>query len=263
MPADTRYGANAMPILVILHYLPALLCGIHAVRTGRTQPWLWLLFIGGSLGAAVYFFAVILPEWMGGSTARRVGKAAIQVLDPEGEYRAAAAALVDTPSVQNNLRVGHAAFALGRFEEAEIRFREATSGSHADDPDLIVSHAKALLELSQWEAALDRLETIRKLDEKRVESAGVALLFARAYEGLGRNEDAEAPFRWAADRFAGLEAGARYCAFLAKAGRTQEAALALAEIERRFSKIAPALRGDAKPWRDFAAEAVAQTTKPT
>lgn len=249
-----------MIVYLILHYAPAVLCGLHAIRTGRTQPWLWVLVVGGSLGAAIYTIGVIIPEAMSGRTARRAASAAVKLLDPEREYREAVRALEDTPSVQNSLRIGHAAFALGRFEEAEHRFREATAGSHKDDPDLIAHHAVSLLELNRPAEALERLETIRSLDPKQVERGDVALLFARAFEALGRPADAEAPYRWAADRVPGLEAGARYTAFLAKSGRQSEAALALQEIERRYSKIAPALRSAAKPWRDLAAAAVNQPT---
>jgi hypothetical protein len=247
-------------LLLILHYLPAVVCGIHAVRSGRTQPWLFLLIIGGSLGAAVYFFSVWLPELLGGQTARRVGSAAVKALDPEREYRAAKTAFDDTPTVGNQARLGHAAYALGKLEEAEAAFRAATSTSHADDPDLITHHAKSLVALGRYDAALKRLEDLRTLDAKLIERPDVALLFAQTFVGLGRNDEAEAPFRWAADRLPGLEGAGRYAAFLAQTGKRAEAELALAEIDRRLSKIAPALRSEARQWRDLAAAAIAQTT---
>jgi hypothetical protein len=68
------------------------------------------------------------------------------------------------------------------------------------------------------------------------------LPFARAYEGLGRNQDADEAFRFAADRVPGLEAGGRYVAFMAKTGRREDAEIGFAEIERRLQKIAPPLR---------------------
>lgn len=64
-----------MPLL-ILSYLPSLLCGIHVVRTGREMYWLWLFAVAPMLAPAFYFFAVLLPEMMGGRTARGVGRAA-------------------------------------------------------------------------------------------------------------------------------------------------------------------------------------------
>jgi hypothetical protein len=118
-----------------------------------------------------------------------------------------------------------------------------------------MGHATALLELGRHEDALKRLEELRALG-KDGETPQVALAFARAYEGLGRFAEAEAPYRFAADRVPGLEAGARYVAFLVKAGRQADAQLGLAEIDRRLSKISPRLRPEARRWRDLAARAV-------
>lgn len=67
---------------IILFYLPSLLCGIHVVRTGREMYWLWLFVIGPLIAPAFYVLAVLVPQWMGGRTARGVGKVARPALDP-------------------------------------------------------------------------------------------------------------------------------------------------------------------------------------
>ena len=89
-----------MPLLGggLLYYLPSILCAVHVVRTGQPMYWLRLLIIGGPLGAAVYFFAVMLPDMMGGRAARGMGRAALNTLDPERDYRNAMKALDDTPT---------------------------------------------------------------------------------------------------------------------------------------------------------------------
>lgn len=52
-----------MPYLGLgLHVLLALLCGVHAVRTGRPLYWLVILFSFPLLGSLIYFLAVYLPE---------------------------------------------------------------------------------------------------------------------------------------------------------------------------------------------------------
>jgi hypothetical protein len=243
-------------MIVILHYLPALLCGVHAVRTGRQQSWLWILIIGGSLGAAVYFFAVILPELMGGRTARTVGRAAQQALDPERDYRNALRALEDTPSLANRMRLAHAAAALGRWSDAEAQWALCAGGHGGDDPAVLMGHAEALLELGRAGEALTRLEHLRGLGGPEAKAPRTALAFARAYEALGRNKEADEAYRFAADRVPGLEAGGRYVAFMAKTGRREDAEIGFAELERRLAKIAPPLRPEARLWRDLAAKAL-------
>jgi hypothetical protein len=239
----------------ILFWIPSLLCGIHVVRTGREMFWLWILVIAPILGPAVYVLAVILPELLGGRTARAMSAVARQAFDPERELREAQRALDDTPTVGNRIRIAKAAAALGRWQDAEIQWRESLHGHFAHDPTVLMGHATALLELGQYEDALKRLEELRALGRDG-ETPQAALAFARAYEGLGRFAEAEAPYRFAADRVPGLEAGARYVAFLVKAGRQADAQLGLAEIDRRLAKISPPLRPEARRWRDLAARAV-------
>jgi len=242
-------------LVLILTYVPSVLCGIHVLRTGREMFWLWLFIIGPLIAPAFYLFAVLIPEWMGGRAARGIGRATQQALDPERDYRNAMRALEDTPTVGNRMKVAQAAAALGRWEDSEAQWAQCVDGLWAEDPAVLKGHADALLELNRYQEALTRLEQLKKLGREG-ETPAVALAFARAYEGLGRNEDADQAYRFAADRVPGLEAGGRYVAFMAKAGRREDAEIGLAELDRRLSKIAPPLRAEARIWRDIAAKAL-------
>lgn len=242
---------------LILSYVPSILCGVHVLRTGREMFWLWLFIIGPMIAPAFYVLAVLVPEWMGGRGARSVGKVARQTLDPERDYRNALRALEDTPTVGARMKVAHAAAALGRWSDAEAQWALA-SENWSDDPAILMGHAISLLELGRFAEALERLEKLKALGPEG-NTPVVALAFARAYEGLGRNEDADAAYRFAADRVPGLESGGRYVAFLAKTGRREDAETGFAEIERRLSKIAPPLRPEARVWRDLAAKALGKS----
>jgi hypothetical protein len=245
-----------MPIGLIISWLPSLLCGIHVVRTGQQMYWLWLLIIGGPLGAAIYFFAIIAPELAGGRTARGFGRAAQQALDPERDYRAAMRALEDADTVGNHMRAAQALAALDRWDESEKQWAQCVTGHWAEDPAILMGHATALIELGRFDEALARLQALKALGREG-ETPQAELLFARAYDGLKRNAEADAAYRACVDRVPGLEAGGRYVAFLAKAGRKQDAEIGLAELDRRLAKIAPPLRGEARRWRDLAARAMA------
>ncbi len=240
---------------IILTYLPSLLCGIHVVRTGREMFWLWLFIIGPLIAPAFYFFAVLVPAWTGSGSARKVGKVARQTLDPEREYRSALRTLEDTPTVGARMKVAHAAAALGRWSDAEAQWALAGEGGWSDDPAILMGHARALLELGRYADALERLEKLKAVGSEG-KTPVAALAFARAYEGLGRNEDADDAYRFAADRVPGLESGGRYVAFMAKTGRREDAEIGFVEIERRLAKIAPSLRPEARVWRDLAAKAL-------
>jgi hypothetical protein len=240
---------------LILYYLPSILCGVHAVRSGQPMYWLWILVIGGPLGAIIYFAAVIVPELAGGRTARGAARAARQALDPERDYRLAKRALDDTPTLGNRMRLANAAEALGRWPEAEAEWAQCAAGVGAEDPAVLMGHTRALLELGRYQEALARLEQLKALGRDG-ETPQATLAFARAYEGMGRNAEADAAYRACVDRVPGLEAGGRYVAFLAKTGRRADAELGIAELDRRLPKIAPPLRAEARIWRDMAARAL-------
>lgn len=240
---------------LILLWAPSLLCGVHVMRTGREMTWLWFFIIGPIIAPAIYVLAVVVPGAMGGRTARKLGAAARQALDPEREYRAAKAALEDAETVGNRMRLAQAAAGLGRWPEAEPLWAACVAGQFADDPVVLLGHANALIELGRLDEALVRLEALQKTGRPG-ESGEAALAWARAYDGLGKTQEADAPYRYAADRLPSLEAAARYVSFLAKAGRKEDAETALGEIDRRFAKMHPQLRGPEKPWRDMAERAV-------
>jgi len=242
-------------LILILTYLPSLICGIHAVRSGQQMYWLWILVIAPLLGPLIYFFAVLVPEFAGGRTARGVTRAAQQALDPERELRLARQALDDTPTLGNRMRLAQASERLGRWQEAEAQWAQCVEGPWAEDPAVLMGHARTLTELGRYDEALQRLEQLKKLGREG-ETPQATLAFARVYEGLGRNDDADAAYRACVDRVPGLEAGGRYVAYLAKVGRKADAELGLAEIDRRLQKIAPPLRGEARQWRDLAANAM-------
>lgn len=246
-----------LPGLILIGGFMIAMC-VHVIRTGREMFWLWIIFIGfPPLGALVYFFAIVLPELFRGPTARKVGRAARETIDPTREYRAAKADFDLTPTVHNQMRLAAAAADLGRHDEAEQLYREAMHGIHEEDPALLLGRARALIELGRPAEALGFLQTLGQ-QGKEGETPQAMLALARAYEGVGRTEEAAQAYDWAAPRLPGLEGIARQAAFLARTGRQAQAEEALAEIDRRISRANPHFRKEGRAWRDFAAQAIQQ-----
>jgi hypothetical protein len=230
---------------------------VHAVRSGQATWWLFIILLFQPLGGLVYIAAVIVPELLGGPTARRIGRGARDVLDPGREYRAAKTACDEAPSVNNQIRLAKAAAAIGRHGEAESLYASAASGVHAEDPVLLLGRAAALAELGRFAEALPIMQTLQAQSETRTPAA--ALTAARVYEGLGRMREAEEAYAWAAGRMPGVEGLARWAAFLAHTGRAGEARETLSEIDRHIAGASPQFRREGRAWRDLAARAVSET----
>lgn len=231
-----------------------LLCW-HVMKTGRDTFWLWIILMFQPIGGLVYFALNIVPDIFGGTTARNVSRAAREALDPHREYREAKAACDEVPTVRNQSRLAAAAMRLGRPGEAETLYRAAAQGVHADDPVLLLGLANALLELGRPADALAVLERLGE-DETRGRTPPAALALGRAYEGVGRIDEADRAYQWASQHLPGFEGLARYAAFMARHGRRDEAREVVAELDKRMDKLKPQFRKEARTWRDHAAEAL-------
>jgi hypothetical protein len=230
---------------------------VHVVRTGREMYWLWIILAFQPLGGVVYFLTNVLPDLVGGSRSRQLQAAARAALDPTREYREAKAVCEDTPTVRNQSRLAAAAAGLGKFDEAEALYREAAQGIHAEDPALLLGRANALLELNRPREALEVLEVLGR-DEANGRTPTAALALGRAYEGVGSIGQADTAYQWAAQRLPGFEGLARYAAFMARHGRREEAAEAVAEMDKRLAKQRGHFKKEARTWRDHAAQALAE-----
>ena len=231
-----------------------ILC-VHVVRTHQQMYWLWIILAFQPLGGLVYLLAIVAPDVLGGNTARRMKSAARQALDPQREYREATQAVDDTPTVANRARLATAAAGLGRHAEAEQLYAEALQGMYADDAQLLLGRANALIELNRSAEALPLLEAL-SAQSTAARTPNVALAMGRAYHALGRYPEADTALRWAAAHLPGFEGMARYAVFLADTGRKDEAREALAEIDKRLAKTHSHFRKEARSWRDLAASAV-------
>ena len=242
-------------ILLGLSLIFSIALCVHVVRTGQQMYWLMIILLFQPLGGLVYLIAIIAPEFLGGAKAQKARQAARQVLDPQREYREAAKAVEDAPTVTNRSRLAVAASGLGKHAEAERLYAEALQGMYADDPQLLLGRANALIELNRSAEALPLLESL-SAQSPAGRTPNVALAMGRAYHALGRESDADTALRWAAAHLPGFEGMARYAVFLAQTGRKDEAREALVEIDKRLAKTHSHFRKEARGWRDLAAAAV-------
>lgn len=242
-------------ILLGLSLLFSIALCVHVVRTGQQMYWLMIILLFQPLGGLVYLIAIVAPEFLGGAKAQKARQVARQVLDPQREYREAGQAVEDTPTVANRARLAAAAAGLGKHAEAERLYAEALQGMYADDPQLLLGRANALIELDRAAEALPLLEGL-SAQSPAARTPNVALAMGRAYHALGRHAEADTALRWAAAHLPGFEGMARYAVFLAETGRKDEAREALAEIDKRLAKTHSHFRKEARGWRDLAAAAV-------
>ena len=244
----------SLPLILLTIGFSIGLC-VHVVKTGREMYWLWIILMFMPLGGVVYLIAIFLPDVIRGPTAQRLQAQARDTLDPTREYREAKQACDDAPTVRNQSRLAAAAVSLGRHQEAADLYAAAAQGIHAEDPALLLGWASALVDLGRGSEALPILERLQA-DPDRGHSPAATLAFARAYEALGRIAEADAAYQAAAERLPGFEGMGRYAAFLARAGRKDEARVLVEDMDRRIAKTHKQFQKEARVWRDLAAQAL-------
>jgi hypothetical protein len=225
---------------------------VHVVRTGRTQPWLFVVLFLPLVGSVAYLIAEVLPEVLGSSAAGKAKSAARDLMDPERRLRAAVenAESLDTPQAFADLAREYAR--LGRYQDALAQFERAMTGLFADDPELSYAAAMAAFEGAEagqlpWSEGRRYLERVELSDEK-FRAKDRSLLRARLAAAEGRAEAADTEFRELTRGHSSPETRVRFAHFLYTQDRLDEARALLSEVLKEASRSTPHVRQMNADW---------------
>ncbi len=218
-----------------LHVICAVLCAIHAIRSGQPLYWLFILFAFPLLGSLVYVFAVYLPNSRVERGAHRALASAMRAMDPGREVREARAALDDAPTAQNQMRLAQALLAAGDAPAAAQEYETCLRGPFAQDVEIRFGAARAYVECQRYADALRHLEPLH-VERPEYRSEAVALLRARSLAGLARSADAQAAFEAADAKFGTYETKAEFTIWAYAAGQLELAERLNDQLERTASK---------------------------
>lgn len=200
-----------------LHILIALFFAIHALKTGRSTYWLFILFSFPLFGSIVYFFVEYLPASKMERGVKQASNKAIQLLDPTRELREAKQAFELTPTIQNRMRLAAALDNAGEYEEAARQFDACLEGPFAQDSEVCFGAAKAKFHVKQPQQAIQLLQDIRnKSAEFRPEQ--ISLLLAQCHAENDDKDNARTEFIHAYQTFGSAEVRAQYGIWAANTG---------------------------------------------
>jgi hypothetical protein len=224
---------------------------IHAYRTGRMNPWLWLIVFVPGLGCLLYVILELLPEWTSGRTARRLRAGATATLDPGRRYREFLRAVEIAPTVQNKMNLAEEALRLGRAEEAVRLYDESAVGIHATEPGILLGLARARFATGDFAGTLAAIETLRAANPDH-HKPDTDLMRARSLDALGNTPEALSVYAALADSYPGEEARARYADLLSRTGDVSASRAEYQEIIRRVELQGGTYRKMQREWYDRA-----------
>lgn len=245
-----------MPIVIALSLLIQVTCAYHVVKTGRDKYWLFIILFFSLIGCAIYFFVEMLPDLMGGRTARNLAAGAQRLVDPDRAYREALAQLEISPTSQNKRILADACVARGSYADAIALYTETLSGHDAHEPDLLRARANARMLAGDFGGAIADLDTLRTHNPD-YQSEGAHLIYARALDGAGRDADALTEYTALAAYATGEEARCRMALLLKRMGRHEQAKAVFADVLRRARHSPKHYQRMQREWIDLAGANVA------
>ena len=89
-----------MPVALIIMLLDITLV-YHAAKTGRLQPWAFIILMIPLVGALAYIVVELVPEWFGSPGAQQARRRVANKLDPEKRYRELSDRMLDADTIAN------------------------------------------------------------------------------------------------------------------------------------------------------------------
>src|SRR4051812_16609525 len=211
---------------------------LHFVRRRPDTFWLWIILMGGALGALVYIVIEVIPD-------AGLLRGAIQVFPRRQRIRALEAAIVDNPSIGNYEELGDLYLDDRQFEKAKACYDDVIARADAIDPRY--RRGLAEIELGDFAAAAADLKAVTAQDAKYDYQRAAGLL-AHALARLGQRDEAAALFADVTETSTLSETQLNYAVFLADTGRAGEARAWVERILRKKATMPDYIRRRERPW---------------
>jgi hypothetical protein len=211
---------------------------LHFVRRRPDTYWLWIILMGGGLGALVYMMVEVLPD------ARLLG-GAYQVFPRRKRIKRLEGLIIDNPSIGNFEELGDLYLDDKKYAKARECFDRVVGKSDEIDP--LYHRALSEIGLDDFAAAAKDLEQVLARDPKYAYQRAAGL-HAHALARLGQRDQADALFRSVLETSTLSETEYNYASFLAATGRAAEAREMADRVLRKKKTMPDYLKRRERPW---------------
>jgi hypothetical protein len=187
---------------------------LHFVRRRPDQFWLWVIIIGGGLGAFVYILVEVIPD-------AGLLRGSFQVFPRRKRIRFLEAAILENPAIGNFEELGDLYLEDGQFTKARDCYNRVIS-TRPDSPDPYYRRALSAIALGDYTSAIGDLAEVVTKDPKYDYHRAAGLL-AHALAHVGQHEAAAAHFAAVTEISTLSETQYNYASFLVATGRDAEA----------------------------------------
>ena len=212
---------------------------VHFMRRRPDGYWLWIILLGGGIGAFAYLIAEVLPD-------AALLRGTFNVFPRRKRIRQLEAEVLENPSIGNFEELGELLLEDEQYARARECFdRAITPRTHTADP--FYRRALAAIALNDWPAAVADLDRVAGVDA-RYDYHRAAGLRAHALAQVGRKDEALALFAEATATSTLSETQYNYASLLAAQGRTAEAREWAQRILAKKLTLPAFARRRERPW---------------
>lgn len=226
---------------------------LHFIRRRPDAFWLWIILIGGGVGALVYIVAEVIPD-------AGLLRGALQVFPRRKRIRELEAAIIDNPSIGNYEELGDLYLDDGQFKKARDCFDRVIS-PRTDSVDPFYRRALCAIELGDIQAAADDLAHVVSIEPKYDYHRAAGLL-AHTLGRLGHREEAAARFEAVTTISTLSETQFNYASLLAEMGRAEEARQWAQRVLAKKPTMPAYMRRRERPWFRRANALIKRLPKP-
>jgi hypothetical protein len=202
---------------------------VHVIKTGRNMLWIWAIALLPLVGPIAYVVVEVLPEALGGRTARRARSGMQRMMDPDRELRRASAEVEISGNVDARRRLAEELLERNQYDAAIEVYQGGLKGIFEHDPTLLLGLARAHFGKQDYVAARLTLERLTQHNPD-FKSADAQLLYARTLEAQDALEEAERAYATLAPGYPGAEARLRYGLLLKRRGKLADAQRVLKDL---------------------------------
>jgi len=225
-------------------------CVIHFVRRRPNTYWLWIILMGGGLGALVYIVAEAVPDV-------ELLRGPVNAFPRRRRIKELERIIIDNPAIGNQEELADLYLEEGRFARARELYDRVVS-PRLDSVDPVYRRAIAELALNDPASAAADLERVVAKDPKYDLHRAIGLL-AHAYARSGQADRADATFKQATGISTLSETYHNYATFLVDQQRYAEAREWAGRILAKRATMPRYLRRRERPWFRKASAIIKQT----
>jgi len=212
---------------------------VHFARRRPENYWLWIILIGGAIGALAYLFIEAAPDLT-------LLRGTVRGFSRRKRIRELQFAIMDNPSPGNFEELGDLFFDEKQYVRARECFDKAIS-SRTDHADPFYRRALCAMEAEDYASAFADLQRVLTFDRRYDFQRAIGLL-AHCCAKLGQPEAADKLFAEARATSTLSETQCNYAAFLASQGKSAEARQIAQQVLSKKATLPHYLKRRERPW---------------